>query len=474
MCSKSNLYSGFFNFRTTLLPVIVILLLASCKKSLTIPPPTDFVISDVVFKDDGTAIGAVTGIYSDMMNNKNNAQQFTSAGVTIYAGMCSDELSHLQPTQGSRNEFINNQLSSNNSNISVLFWDKAYKYIYTANSCLEGLEKSTTLSSEVKNVLRGECHFIRAFCYFYLVNLFGDVPLVVTSDYRENMHMGRTPVKDIYDRMIDDLIKAKILLPEQYDVTGGIPPRTRPNKWTVTALLARVYLYKKDWINAELESDEIIRSGMYTLATNNLGSVFSANTTSAESIWQLLPVVATNNTWEGNLLLPANATAQPGYILTNSLVSAFEPNDKRFTSWAGPRSTYFFPNKYKVRTTNPSIKEYYVVFRLAEQYLIRAEARANRNRLEDARNDINTIRVRAGLDSTQPQTQDELLLAIERERRVELFAEWGHRWFDLKRTNRADAVLDPYKPTWDATDVLWPIPAEQIRLNDALTQNQGY
>lgn len=472
MCNKNNLYSGSFLSRTTLLPTIVALFFISCKKSITVPPPTDFVVSEVIFKDDGTAIGAVTGIYAEMMNNKNNAQQFSSAGVTIYAGMSGDELTHIQPNSSPRSEFIKNELNGNIPSISALFWDKAYRYIYTANSCLEGLEKSTTLSPGVKNTLKGECYFIRAFCYFYMVNLFGEVPLALTADYRVNMNLGRAPINKIYEQMIEDLVKAKILLSEEYDVTGSNPPRTRPNKWAAAALLARVYLYKKDWVNAELESTDVIRSGMYSLKADP-ETVFSASS-SEEAIWQLLPVVATNNTWEGNLLLPVTSTSQPGYILTSSLVNAFETGDKRFTSWVGSRSTYFFANKYKIRVTNPSAKEYYVVLRLAEQFLIRAEARANQNKTESAAEDINEIRVRAGLDSTTAETKEELLLAIEQERRIELFAEWGHRWFDLKRTNRVDAILDPYKPTWEPTDSLWPIPIEQIRLNGALTQNQGY
>lgn len=459
--------------RKSFLVIVTMLFIISCKKSVTVPPPTDFVVSETIFQTDGTAIGAVTGIYSEMMNNRNSSTQFTASGITIYAGFCADELQHTQPNFSSRSEFINNQLNATIPEIATLFWDRAYKYIYYANACLEGLEKSTTLSPDIKNKLKGECYFIRAFCYFYLVNLFGDVPLVVVADYRVNMNLPRESSNKVYDKIVDDLVKAEILLPEEYDLTGGAAPKTRPNKKAATAMLARVFLYKKDWVNAELKSTEVIGSGNFQLK-DNPETVFSSSTPE-EVIWQLSPVVSTANTWEGNLLLPpVSPTAQPGYILTSTLLNSFETGDERYTSWIAPRLTYFFPNKYKIKTISPPAKEFYVVLRLAEQYLIRAEARAQRNNLDKAVEDINTIRDRAGLDVTSASTQEEILLAIEEERRVELFAEWGHRWFDLKRTNRADTVLRALKTTWESADTLWPIPSDQIRLNAALVQNQGY
>ena len=86
------------------------------------------------------------------------------------------------------------------------------------------------------------------------------------------------------------------------------------------------------------------------------------------------------------------------------------------------------------------------------------------------------VRLRAGLPLLSASlTQAQLLAAVEQERKVELFGEWGNRWFDLKRTNRADAVIGGQKPaTWQSTDVLYPIPGAQILANTNLTQNPGY
>jgi hypothetical protein len=124
------------------------------------------------------------------------------------------------------------------------------------------------------------------------------------------------------------------------------------------------------------------------------------------------------------------------------------------------------------------LSEYYMVLRLAEQYLIRAEARAHLRNLPGAIADLDSIRNRAGLpliSITNPAiTREELLIAIQQERQTELFAEWGHRWFDLKRTKQADAVLKDRKSSWNSTDTLYPVPASERILNPNLTQNDGY
>lgn len=119
--------------------------------------------------------------------------------------------------------------------------------------------------------------------------------------------------------------------------------------------------------------------------------------------------------------------------------------------------------------------EYSIIFRLSEQYLIRAEARAHLDNISGAQLDLNTIRNRAGLPNTLATSMSDLLNAIIQERQVELFAEQGHRWFDLKRTGNAGTVLSAIKPNWQATDVLLPIPETELEINpNLLPQNSGY
>ncbi len=99
----------------------------------------------------------------------------------------------------------------------------------------------------------GEARFFRAFCYFYLVNLFGDVPLATTTDSTINARLPRIPSDEVYQQIITDLKEAESLLSTEYlDANlksyGGLPERVRPTKWAASAMLARVYLYQEGFL----------------------------------------------------------------------------------------------------------------------------------------------------------------------------------------------------------------------------------
>lgn len=441
---------------------------SSCQKFVEIPAPINQIVNPIPFKDDATATATVIGIYSEMMRAPN---QFSDNLTSLYAGMAADELFYYSPSY--RDEFVKNEITqANHENLKTSFWEPAYKFIYTSNLCIEQLRQSSSLTPELKNTLIGECKFIRAFCYFSLINLFGDVPLITTTDYRLNATLPRTSKSKVYEQIISDLTDALNLLDTSY-ITDG---RVRPNKWAAAAMLARVYLYNGDWIDAESKATVVISSGIYTLEPD-LNNVFLKD--SKEAIWQLMPVNPQFNTYEGNAILQPNNTLPPTYLLTSSLLNAFETGDYRLVAWVGSRTfqsqVEYFPYKYKVYGNSAPLTEYYMVLRLAEQYLIRGEARAEQNNFEGALQDINEIRNRAGLPDIIYNSQQSILAAIEQERRIELFAEWGHRWNDLKRTGRINTVLGALKPdTWQAKDTLWPIPQNEINLNHSLTQNPGY
>jgi hypothetical protein len=120
-----------------------------------------------------------------------------------------------------------------------------------------------------------------------------------------------------------------------------------------------------------------------------------------------------------------------------------------------------------------------MVFRLAEQYLIRAEARAQQGNVSGSQSDLNAIRTRAGLPNTTANDKASLLTAIQHERQVEMFTEWGHRWFDLKRTGTIDAVMSVIAPAkgggaWNSNKALLPLPLGDLQADQNLTQNPGY
>src|SRR5690606_11144220 len=131
--------------------------------------------------------------------------------------------------------------------------------------------------------------FIRAFCHFMLVNFYGDIPLVITSDVEANRKVSRAPVKEVYDQIIMDLKDAQLLSQTGSNFTLD---RSRANYWSITALLSKVYLYMQDYVNAEMEADKVIQSGRFQLL-NPGGRVFQKD--SQEAIWQWA-----NNTTQSN------------------------------------------------------------------------------------------------------------------------------------------------------------------------------
>jgi hypothetical protein len=438
----------------------------SCKKFVEDPKSKDLLLQENIFHDDQTASTAINGLYSRMMTNPG---YFSNGALTLYPALSADELTATSPNPVSE-AFYNNAIPSDLSIVQNDIWRYGYNFIYHANTILEGLEKPNGVSPSLQNQLRGEAKFVRALCYFYLTNLFGDVPLITTTEYTANAKMERTPLDKVYSQIVADLIEAQDMLDSNYPVSG----RIRPNKYCCAALLARIYVYQQKWSLAEASSNQVINSGTYTL--NSLSNVFMAS--SNETIFQLLPVSTTINTYEGSIFIPTNTTAKPTYAVASTLANAFEPNDMRKQIWLGSNmisgQIYYYPNKYKVKTG--AVKtENNIVLRLAEVYLNRAEARVQQNNIADALLDLNIIRFRAGLTNLTISDKSQLLSAIAQERRIELFCEWGHRWFDLKRTNQATSILGPLKGnSWQATDILYPIPFQEILYNQFLTQNPGY
>jgi starch-binding outer membrane protein, SusD/RagB family len=458
----------------TIKVIALILLSSGCEQFLeNIDPPNTQISSELVFASDVTATSAVVGMYLNMLENESFASG-SNLSITALTGLSSDELIEFPRTNYNAIEFERNMLRKENEQVYSL-WKTLFKSIYQANAIIEGLAVSSGLTDKVKHQLEGEALFIRAFCNFYLINLYGEAPLISTTDYGTNAKISRSSVETMYDKIVDDLLAAQELLQAKYtnrDAHSG-EERVRPNKFTAVALLARVYLFRGNWQAAEEQSTQIIDNiALYELTV--LESVFLRN--SREAIWQLAPVYPNFNTKEGYYFVGLGLQYN---VLKDDVINSFEPLDNRKAEWIQTSGAVSFPYKYK-QGTNPaaSVTEYSMVFRLAEQYLIRAEARAQQNKLagtNGAESDINIIRNRAGLGNTTAATKDEILAAIEQERRVELFTEWGHRWFDLKRWDRANAVLGPKKPEWSETNMLYPVPQQEINKNlNLLPQNPGY
>lgn len=445
-------------------------ILSSCDNFLEIDPNMSELDTEFIFENDNTAIAALNGIYHSLQENgfaSGNPHSVTFLGNTL-----ADDAIEYDITSEKYDFYRNTLRADNGTNNSI--WSSAYKQLYSINSLLEGIEDNLNLSVESKNRIEGEAKFLRAFIYYYLVYLYDEVPLVLTTDYHTNQSLPRTSVDEVYSQIQKDLEEALVHLPEDYIHSEG--EHIRPNKYAAYTLLARLALWKKDFTQAAIYASEVIDSGKYELM--DLDQVFKAN--SKESIWQLIPGNPNSGANEGIFILennPSTPNIASTISLTEDMLSIWEANDLRYQNWIGVYSEenvdYYFPFKYKIKSGGDS-EEYSMVLRLAELYLIRAEAYARSNNSQLALNDLNSIRNRAGLTDWTMLDIVDIEQALLDERRRELFSEWGHRWLDLKRFEKIDEVLGQKKPSWQPHAKLLPIPEQDILRNPFLTQNIGY
>ncbi|WP_186292762.1 RagB/SusD family nutrient uptake outer membrane protein [Mucilaginibacter corticis] len=472
---------------------ILIIAFYSCKKLVEVDPPITRTTEGSVFSTDDNAIAVVTNIY-ESLSQQDLSGNGSLMSLSAIGGLYADELNLFDATNTGLNLFYTNSLNPTVTGP----WGNYYATIFTTNTVLSGLGHSATLSPAVKTQLKGEAEFIRAFCYFYLVNLYGDVPLVVTPDYKVNSVLSRSPVASIYQQITNDLLNAEADLSSDYlDGTlkpyGGSPERVRPAKAAATALLSRVYLYQQKYAEAEIYASKLIADSTYALVP--LDNVFLKN--SKEAIWQIQPTLVTA-TQEGRFfVLPPGGPGmgQPVY-LSDTQLNVFDVGDGRRTKWIDIASGFYFDAKYKVGgivVQAPVTTEYSMVLRLAEQYLIRAEARIKQHKIDAGVGDLNILRGRARVAPTSQNPNPlpplpigmsaaNAMKAVERERQCELFCEWGNRFFDLKRwpsaTNPsislADEELSQVKKNWKSTDKFWPILQDDIVKDPALKQNPGY
>tara|TARA_R110002049_G_scaffold277220_1_gene455688 strand:- start:19262 stop:20698 length:1437 start_codon:yes stop_codon:yes gene_type:complete len=447
---------------------LILITITSCESFVEIDPPKNTLISQTVFEDVATIESALANIYYKMREEGMVSGNF---GLSVLMGSYADELDYY----GVNIDFLklyNHNVSASDATVSN-WWSTAYNIIYAANDILDGIEQSIVLDTDDRDRFKGQALFVRGYMHSLLVMIYGDIPYIETTDYITNNSVFRIEEDIIYEKIIIDLTDAVSLLNDT-DTTGE---HVIPNQSAANALLARMYLYTENWEKAEETSSKLISS--FSLEPD-VDDVFLKN--ASETIWQFKPGGPNiKNTQEGQVLIITFIPTQ-GFAISDNLFSAFEAGDLRATNWINSitssdgLTTLNYAYKYKETINSASTSlEYSIIFRLAEQYLIRAEARAYLDDVSGATQDINIIRNRAGLGETTANTKNDLLEAIFKERQLELFTEHGQRWFDLKRTERASDVLQLLKTNWKNTQVLLPIPDTELLVNSNLKpQNSGY
>lgn len=432
--------------------------LSSCEKFLDVKPK-ESISDELTIYDKVSAEQAINGVYSALADNNYYGTGFQSIGYlsgdnVVWTG-----------SQSQIQEFINHNVSAENSTITGA-WSAIYRVINRANQAISKIPTVTDpqLTTDLKNQLIGEAHFLRALSYFDLVRTWGGVPIIKdpTLDYDDNSGIPRSTKDQTFLQVLADLDLAETLLPETTN-------RFRATKKTVWALKARYYLYNNNWQSAEIYADKLISD----LANYDLVkpySAFFANNArgTKESVFEIFY----NGTTEVN---SHRGQWQPQ---TNGGTRQWAPNDSVVALLNNPQigggrnalvakdnqNRWYGNLYYRTPASDPSY-----VIRIAELFLIRAEARANLEKFTGALSDLDAVRKRSDVSASTAVTKEEILLAIENERRVE-FAQEPHRWFDLVRTGRATTVLN----FTDVNKYLMPIPSQQLLVDPVLQQNPGY
>lgn len=461
-----------FNFRITqlmrinkFLVVLSAVAVGACNGVLDLPP-TSTVPSETAIADAPGARAALAGAYSGLQ-----AGGLYGHRIVDWTDLLSDNLRHV----GTFDDYADadkHLLRSDNGTVETI-WDAAYDDINRVNQIIDKVPAVADLPTSERDEILGEAYFLRALNYHNLVKLW-DGPALrlapVTSAADANT-ITRSSTAATYTQILADLTKAEQL------ITAGQGQTRQASLGAAYALEARVKLYQQDWAGAETAATTVESMG-YSLAANFSDLFEATGSNTPEDIFRIT-FTPTDAQLIGFYYLPKALGGRwevAPTIGTTGIIAAFDPasggditkynpTDKRGIWSISRAGTRTYAAKYR----NPSGDEDVHVIRLGEVILIRAEALAHLNRLPEAVAEYNRLRVRAGLaaDPTTGLTQQGVLDAIARERRLELAFE-GDRWPDLVRTGQALAL------GVSATQALLPIPQSELDVAPNMTQNPGY
>ena len=478
--------------------LLAVFSLNSCEKFLELEPVSESVAvtntsaDSIYYKSASEVEAALAGAYSDFKNEYYQLDYFVNGDAQsddAYAG--GDNPSNFQ--------IDDYKLDATNTNVSR-DWRYLYSTIGKVNTVINNVSAVTdpALTADRKAEIIGEASFIRAFMYFQLVQLWGDVPLQLTEvktisaanldEIYSIIFPARAAQADVYRQIIVDLETA---LPK---VRSTAQHKGFVTKGAVNALLAKVYATQEphDWAKVKEYCDAVIAGG-YTLLPDYDQLWNNAAENTAESIFEInYNGGITDGNWGTKIFrgldwkkfnLPSNdlekAFDAEGDTKRKAASITFQDVSGKWSDAHWPQTHYPFINKY--RNFNEGSSQNYIFIRLADILLLKAEALNELGDQAGAITLVNQIRTRVNLPNTPATSQADLRLAIEKERRLELAFE-GIRWFDLKRTGRAIAVANAavgpngenlgYNLT--PNRLVWPIPQSDLDKNTKLTQNPGY
>lgn len=476
----------------------VIVMLQSCEDFLDLKPKSNGIAitntsaDSVLYKSAAEAEAALAGTYADFKNEYFELDYFVNGdaqGDDAYAG--ADNPDNFQ--------IDDYEIIATNRNVSR-DWGYLYGTIGKANRVINNVPKVTdpTLTASRKTEMVAEASFIRAFCYFHIVQLWGDAPLQLKDlktlspktlpEVYELVYPAPVPQAEIYAQIIVDLETAAVGARTTAEHKGFA------TKGAANALLAKVYATQEphDWEKVNDYCEDVMDGG-YSLLTEYDHLWDNAHENSSESIFEINYFGGgVDHNWGTEMFrgfnwkkfnVPSNdlvsAFDAEGDVIRKNASVIFEDVTGKWSDNHWPQNHFPFLNKYR-HFVKPSDQNY-IFIRLADIMLLKAEALNELGDLPGAKSLVDQIRARVDLNPTPANSKEAMRLAIEKERRLELAFE-GHRWFDLRRTGRAIPVINAVKDGSGAslgynlteTRLVWPVPQAELDKNVNLSQNPGY
>lgn len=476
----------------------VIVMFQSCEDFLDLKPKSNGIAitntsaDSVIYKSAAEAEAALAGTYADFKNEYFELDYFVNGDAQAddaYAG--ADNPDNFQ--------IDDYEIIATNRNVSR-DWGYLYGTIGKTNRVINNVPKVTdpALTASRKTEIVAEASFIRAFCYFHIVQLWGDAPLQLKDlkalnaetlpEVYKQVYPAPVPKEEIYAQIIVDLETAVAGTRVTADHKGFA------TKGAANALLAKVYATQEphDWEKVN-DYCQAVMDGGYSLLPEYDQLWDNAHENSSESIFEINYFGGgVDHNWGTQMF--RGLDWKKFNIPSNDLVAAFNAEGDAIRKnasiiflnvtgkWSDnhwPQNNYPFLNKYR-QFVSPSDQNY-IFIRLADIMLLKAEALNELGDLSGAKALVDQIRARVDLSPTPANSKDAMRLAIEKERRLELAFE-GHRWFDLKRTGRAITVINAVKDGAGAslgynlteTRLIWPVPQAELDKNVNLSQNPGY
>ncbi|MGX5855031.1 RagB/SusD family nutrient uptake outer membrane protein [Dyadobacter jiangsuensis] len=470
-----------------LILVTVLLFSVSCEDNLQ-EEPLSFLEESNSFKTSADATAALNAVYDRLKG---------IYGMTMIdlADLNGDEC-EVREENGGGSE-IHKNLYNSGTRLFDVFYTNSYALIDRANRVIANVP-GIPMDTKLRDQIVGEAKFMRALAYFNLVQAFGDVPLLTTvSNDVVNVEVPRDPADKVYAQIITDLLEAEKVLPLKYTAATE---QGRATSGAAKGILAKVYLTRRQWVEATAKAKEVIDSDVYKLVPDFRDVYVPEKENGSEHIFSVqfscvLPQYgsAMAENFAIYFSYPINLTGG-SYQVVPAYAQSFSEGDYRKTVTVIEEKTIANGSVVKSRT-GPHMDKYwdplacgagrarnnFIVIRYADVLLMYAEAI---NELggptADAYAAINQVRARARngaqqgvLPDLKDLSQAQFRDAVFRERGLELSFE-GHRRWDLLRTGRYVAQMQKLGITANEKHLLYPIPVQEIDVNPSLKQNPGY